>query len=67
MLTALVTAAEETHELAPLVLPLWAFPLIAAVFFAIAGLVTFSYRDVANRHSHKPDPAGDEHGHGAHH
>jgi len=60
--------AEQAHEAAPLVLPIWAFPLIAFVFFVVAGLVTYSFRDVANRHSDKVGAAHahDEHGHGGH-
>lgn len=55
--------AAEAHELAPLVLPIWAFPLIAFVFFAVTGLITYSFRDVSNR---RLDKAGDAHGHGEH-
>ena len=61
--------AEEAHELAPLVLPVWGFPLIAAVFFLVTGLITWSFRDVANRRLDKGDAAGHEHGdhgHGGH-
>lgn len=65
----LSTTLAEVHELAPLALPIWAFPLIAALFFIVTGLITFSYRDVANRHADKVG-AGDGHddhgGHGGH-
>lgn len=44
----------ETEELAPLILPIWAFPLIAALAFLFFAFVTWSYRDVSNRHA---DPA----------
>lgn len=48
-----VLAAEEGHELAPMIMdPIW-FPVIAAAILVTLGLVTFSFRDVANRHSHK--------------
>jgi len=68
MFTALAVAAEEAHELAPLVLPIWAFPLIAAVFFLVAFIITWSYRDVSHRHAHKASAAAhDDHEHGAHH
>jgi len=44
----------ETHEeLAPLIMPPLAFAGIAAAVFIALALVTFSYRDVANRHSDK--------------
>lgn len=45
--------AEEHRELAELVFPTWVFPLIAAVVFVALGYIFFSFRDVANRHSHK--------------
>ncbi|MGV8877043.1 MAG: hypothetical protein ACOH1K_06000 [Rhodoglobus sp.] len=54
----------SAEELAPLVLPLLAFPIIAAVAFTIFGFVTWSFRDVANRQGVKPAKAGDAHGAG---
>jgi len=57
--------AEEAAKQA-LILPLWAFPAIAAAFFIIGAIITFGYRDVANRHSHKAgtgDTTHDAHGH----
>ena len=62
MLAAVLAHAEE--ELAPLVLPLLAFPGIAVVVFVALGYVTWSFRDVANRHSQKSAKAGDAHGAG---
>ncbi len=56
--------AETEHELAPIIMHPLAFAGMAAAFFLIAGLVTFSYRDVANRHS---DKVGDASDHGGHH
>ena len=47
-------------------MPIWAFPAIAAVFFIVAGLITFTYRDVANRHSHKTGGAHEHDAHGGH-
>ena len=68
MLFTLVTAADEK---APLILPNWAFPLIAALAFLFLALVTWSYRDVANRHSDRTGSAAqgadDEHGGGGQH
>ena len=43
--------AEAT--LNPLFLPSWVFGIIAVATFTILGFVTFSYRDVANRHANK--------------
>lgn len=56
MLTSLATAilaSEEVHELAPLIAPPEVIAGVAALAFVMLGLVTFAYRDVANRHSHK--------------
>lgn len=44
--------AQEEH-LAPLIMPNWAFPLTGAIIFTILGFVTWSFRDVANRHSQR--------------
>ena len=53
-LTSVITAAEELeHELAPLIAPAPVLGGIAALVFLMLGLVTFAYRDVANRHSNK--------------
>lgn len=46
-------AAVAAEELAELVLPLWAFPAIAAGIFLVLGLITWSYRDVYHRHNDK--------------
>lgn len=41
-------------------------PMIALAVFALLALVTFSYRDVANRHSAKAEAYARSHG-AAHH
>ncbi|MBW4033308.1 MAG: hypothetical protein HIU88_11720 [Acidobacteria bacterium] len=53
---------------ATLVMPNWAFPLIAAAIFTTLGFITWSYRDVANRHTTKVDEHADhsDAGHGHH-
>ena len=53
---------------AQLVMPNWAFPLIAAGIFTLLGFITWSYRDVANRHSDKTGGASghSDAGHGHH-
>jgi hypothetical protein len=56
-----VLAAEET--LHPLIMPAAVFGIIALGIFFFLGLAIFSYRDVANRHSHKSSNAD----HGGHH
>jgi len=48
--------AEEAHEPAVTYpFPAFVFGVIAMVIFIALALVTWSYRDVANRHSHKSD------------
>ena len=44
---------EAHEELAELILPIWAFPVIAAAIFLILAVVTWSYRDVYHRHGDK--------------
>jgi hypothetical protein len=56
MLLLAVAAAEE--HAAPLVMPNWAFALTAFIIFAVLGFVTWSFRDVANRHSDRIHGAG---------
>ncbi len=56
--------AEEAAKQA-LFLPIWAFPLIAALFFAVGAVIVFTYRDVANRHSQKTKGDDAHGGHGA--
>ena len=53
---------------AQLVLPNWAFPAVAGAVFLVLALVTWSYRDVANRHSDKTGGASghSDAGHGHH-
>jgi hypothetical protein len=51
-LALFLTSAAE-HELAPLVAPPLVIAGISAVIFTVLALITFSYRDVANRHAGK--------------
>jgi hypothetical protein len=44
-------AVAEHEELAPLIMPPAAFAGIAAAVFVVLAFITWSYRDVANRHS----------------
>ena len=56
MSVLLTLAAEEAP--AHLVMPNWAFPAIAAGVFVLLALVSWSFRDVANRHADRePFPA----------
>jgi hypothetical protein len=52
LLATIVTASTE-HELAPLIAPAPVIGGVMALLFIVLGMVTFSYRDVANRHSDK--------------
>lgn len=65
----LEAAAENEEHLAPLIMPPLAFAGIAAAIFVVLALVTWSYRDVANRHSDKTGAAktGGDNSHDAHH
>jgi hypothetical protein len=54
MLTTLASAIlASEEELAPLIAPPIVIAGVAALFFLMLALVTFAYRDVANRHSNK--------------
>jgi hypothetical protein len=57
-LVSVVLASEVVNELP---IPAWAYGAIFMVGFIALGLVTFSYRDVANRHSQKRPPSGGHH------
>ena len=65
-MSILATLVTETEELAPLLMPPLAFAGVAVAVFVLIGFVTFSFRDVANRHSNKTAKSGDAH-HGAGH
>lgn len=46
-------------------MPTWMYGVIALIVFLFLGVATFSYRDVANRHSaSRAAQAAAEHGHG---
>lgn len=50
----LASAAEGEHEaFVTLPFPSVFFGVIAMVVFILLGVITWSYRDVANRHEHK--------------
>lgn len=63
MLSLAMSLAEHEEELAPLIMPPAAFAGIAAAIFLVLGLITWSYRDVANRHADKTPAAGPHSGH----
>lgn len=55
---SVVLASEVVNELP---MPALFYGLIFLVGFTALGLVTYSYRDVANRHSQKRPPSGGHH------
>ena len=63
MLSIAAIIAEHEEELAPLIMPPLAFAGIAAAIFLTLALITWSYRDVANRHSDKTSAADPHSGH----
>lgn len=63
-MTLLATLVSETEELAPLLMPPLAFAGVALAVFIVLAFVTWSFRDVANRHSDKIKPGADSHGAG---
>ena len=62
---AVIAAEAEHHE--NVMLETLIFGGIAAVAFAALALVTFSYKNVANRHSDKAEAWAARNGHGAGH
>ena len=64
-MTIIATLIAETEELAPLLMPPIAFAGVAVALFLALGFVTWSFRDVANRHANKTSKAShDSHGAG---
>jgi hypothetical protein len=53
MMSLIATAVAATEELAPLFLPPLVFAAIGVTFFLLVGFMSWSFRDVANRHSNK--------------
>jgi ABC-type nickel/cobalt efflux system permease component RcnA len=63
VLAGSVATAEKT---VPLIMPPIAFAAIAFGIFLLLGVVTWTYRDVANRHAHKAATSyHDDHEHGS--
>ncbi len=62
----LVHSAVHAETKVPLIMPPIAFALIAFGIFLLFGVVTWTYRDVANRHAHKAATTyHDDHEHGS--
>jgi len=60
LIAASVAGAEEHHG--NIMLETIVFPIIALAAFGLLALVTFSYRDVANRHAAKAEAYARTHG-----
>ncbi|GGD84734.1 hypothetical protein [Microbacterium murale] len=70
LVAQIAMAAAETEHHGNVAMDTLIFGVIAAGLFALLGLVTFSYRNVANRHSAKAEAWAEKHGkdgHGAGH
>ena len=63
---AAVHSAVLTETSVPLLMPPIGFALITFGIFLLFGVVTWTYRDVANRHAHKAATTyHDDHEHGS--
>ncbi|MEV8338016.1 hypothetical protein [Leucobacter sp. NPDC077196] len=68
LLATIAAAAEEGHHVVnELPFPAVVFGVIVFALFCVIAAVTFSFRDVANRHSAKADAYAREHGSATHH
>jgi hypothetical protein len=65
LIASVLTAAAE--EKAPLPMLPIGFALVAFGVFLLLGVITWTYRDVANRHSDKTQGGASDHTHGAGH
>jgi heme/copper-type cytochrome/quinol oxidase subunit 2 len=59
LITSLISAAAEESNALPM--SPYGYGAIAAAVFVALGIVVWSYRDVANRHSDKVNPPHDDH------
>lgn len=60
--TIAVAAEEGHHELNELWMPAPLFGVVMLVLFIALAIVTYSFRDVANRHAEKAEAYAREHG-----
>ena len=64
--SAVLHSAVQSETSVPLLMPPIGFALIAFGIFLLFGVVTWTYRDVANRHAHKAATTyHDDHEHGS--
>lgn len=59
---ATIAAAEGSHVVNELPFPAPVFGAIVLAAFVVLGVITFSFRDVANRHAEKAEAYAREHG-----
>lgn len=62
VLATIAVAAEEAHVLNELWMPAPLFGVVMLVTFTALAAVTYSFRDVANRHAEKAEAYAREHG-----
>lgn len=67
VLATIAVAAEEGHHLNEIWMPAPLFGVVMFAFFVVCAAVTFSFRDVANRHAEKAEAYAREHGAQQHH
>lgn len=68
LLATIAAAAEEGHHVVnELPFPAVVFGIIVFAAFTVLAAVTFSFRDVANRHAAKAEAYAREHGAATHH
>ncbi|GAA2069245.1 MULTISPECIES: hypothetical protein [Microbacterium] len=60
--TLIAFAAEEAEHHGNVALETFWYGAVALAVFTLLGLVTLSYRNVANRHAHKADAYARKHG-----
>ena len=60
--TLIAFAAEQAEHHGNVALETFWYGAVALAVFALLGLVTLSYRNVANRHAHKADAYTRQHG-----
>lgn len=66
LVAQIAMAAAETEHHGNVALETLIFGVIAAIVFAALGFVTFSYKNVANRHSAKAEAWAPKHGKDGH-
>lgn len=66
-IATIAVAAEAGHQINEIWMPAPLFGVVMFVLFTALAIVTFSFRDVANRHAEKAEAYAREHGAPQHH